>query len=85
MGIKEQLKKITDPKLRELFRKKKRLLIRFVKANIKLYNNLCRQCQLKAFKNPNMPMSEYCEDCQQAARDCLGAVKTEINEGIKDI
>ena len=83
-NFKMQLKNMPH-KLQILFRRKKRLLSQFIEGNRKLYNGLCNNCRAKAFKNPNMEMIDYCEDCQQLARDCLGTVKEKINREVKRI
>lgn len=30
----------------------------------KLYNTLCQECKKKLLKQPNMPVENYCEACQ---------------------
>lgn len=30
----------------------------------KIYNNLCRDCQIKVFNNPEMDFNLYCDKCK---------------------
>jgi hypothetical protein len=30
----------------------------------KIYNNLCRDCQIKVFNNPSMDFNQYCDKCK---------------------
>ena len=31
----------------------------------KMYNKLCRNCQIKLVKNPHIALNEYCPKCQE--------------------
>lgn len=39
---------------------------------IKVYNSLCRRCQLKVGKNSEMSLEEYCPVCQKKIARILG-------------
>ena len=39
-------------------------LARLARDIQKLYNKMCRPCQIKYFQNPRRPVSDYCSRCQ---------------------
>lgn len=41
----------------------------------RLYNTLCRECQIKVNKNPKMDVSEYCPACQNRVQYRLERIK----------
>jgi len=62
--------------------KKKLNLMRKLRKNRKaidiyrqLYNELCRECQVKVVKNPKMDIEEYCDTCKEKASAKMEQVK----------
>lgn len=45
---------------------------KFMMANTKLYNKLCKECRAKVFKNSAISFDNYCSKCQGFAEKYLG-------------
>jgi len=50
----------------------KRDIIKFSKASIKVYNNLCACCKVMVQRNPSLSYDKYCPSCQKKAKEYLG-------------
>ena len=44
----------------------------------KLYNELCQSCKAKVLKNPQLPLEEYCQQCQNKAIYRIEKVQEEL-------
>jgi len=42
---------------------------------VKLYNGLCKDCQVKVVANSKMPLKDYCEACRKKAEYRLELVQ----------
>lgn len=57
------------------FLSKLKLSARAVDQYRKLYNTLCRPCQIKVEKNPTMQLEEYCVNCQNRIKYRIDKIK----------
>jgi len=51
---------------------------KLVKASLKLYNNICRNCQIKTYfinrRGGRVKMRDYCPTCKEKAEKYLGGL-----------
>ena len=45
----------------------------------KMYNDLCRNCQIKVMQNPHIELEDYCDTCREVVYKYLEKLSRRLN------